>query len=345
MPWQDSWDQAQHYDGTDRTFRQINQFTNPLAYFYGKATGGNFDPISQGLHGQYGSAAKNAAQIAWQKGDEMVYSQMDKAQWDELAQKEPDYQRNWIETRKRWLLNGKDDNGNPVKPGKFYNPQTGQSESGGEINPQDVLLHRQPGQGGDAGVGAQVDPLTQQIQDFYRHMTGPLDMNDPEVKQAIATGVNSVQRSTNASGVKGGLSDQAIARGAMGAQTQLAAQRRQQGLSALGMLDARDRGQAGLGLQAQGQFFDQNQSNSINSYNRNRADQQQQMAIMGQGLSFLGGGGLSSFGKSGGGQQQQGGFQQGGQNTPNYNGGGYEGANTQYGGSLPTDWSDPYKGE
>ncbi len=111
----------------DNDLRRTNSYTNPLAGITGAVTGGNWDPASSLIHNNVGGPQKNAGLINWQEGDQGVYSQMDKQQWDELAGKQPDYQRQWIETRKRWLKQGHDDQGNPVKPGTFYDPQTGQS--------------------------------------------------------------------------------------------------------------------------------------------------------------------------------------------------------------------------
>lgn len=315
-----AWGQAQHYDGTDRAFRQTNAASNPVEWLYGAASGGDFSPLSQGGHDFYGnmygggSVARNANQIAWQPSDELVYKQMDQNQWAELSRKQPDSQRAWIETRKRWLLNGHDDNGNPVKPGVFWNPQTGKTEGS-----QAASAAAPGGAGGTPGY-------SQQLQDFYRMM---MDPNAPELKAAQAQGVNAGQRSFGGAGIRGGLSSAGILKAGMDARNQTFNQRAQLGLNALSTGSSRELSQNEMALRAQGQFFDQNQSTDINAANQKRAQEQKMMALGGQVASgFLQGG-------RGGGGGGASGFTPGGQNTPSFDAG-------NIGGDGDTSWSSPY---
>lgn len=168
------------------------------------------------------------------------------------------------------------------------------------------------------------------ITDFYAKMTAPLDMNDPQVKQALATGVNNNQRFSNYSGVKGGLSQAGLAKSAMGATTALASQRQQMGLQALTLGSNRD---LGIGTEA-GQnnryASDLAQSNAINQSNAERANLQMLASVGGNVAS-----GLAQFAKPG----------QGATGVPN-NVGGAGSYNTEsgYTGSDPSDFSNPYGG-
>lgn len=259
MPWQDSWSNK-NYDKTGSNIQDAWDYTDLAGDAYGAITGGDRNPItSLGKDIIGGGTSHNANQINWQPGDEDVYKQMDQQQWSELSRKQTHYQREWIDTRKRWLAQGHDDKGNPVKPGTFWNPQTGKSEPTAP-----------PG-------GANSDGLNDAIQEYYKHMMAPLDQNDPEVKRVIAMGTNTAQRQYSNTGIRGGLSDAGVTKAALDSAGGLQQFRQGQGLQALSLANNRQQGLANIQMQQYGIQRD----NSLAAYNSQTAQRQALLGTVG----------------------------------------------------------------
>lgn len=83
-----------------------------------------------------------------------------------------------------------------------------------------------------------------QLDEFYKQMTSPLDPNDPEVKAASQIASNVATRAAKLRGIKGGVVASEVGRNVANANTAITSQRKQLGLSALGM-----KGQNLAGLQ------------------------------------------------------------------------------------------------
>lgn len=175
------------------------------------------------------------------------------------------------------------------------------------------------------GTGTDINA---QIQDFYKRMMAPLNQDDPEVKQAIANGVNATQKYTGMNGIRGGISQAGLVKSALNSQNQLSMQRQQMGLSAMQLGSNRD-----LGLGVEGGLNsrfgqDMAQSNAINAQAGLRANLQAGVAAGGQAVQ-----GLTALTK-GSGQPSA---------VPD-NIGGSGSYNTQTGtyGSDPGEWGSPF---
>jgi hypothetical protein len=205
-PWDD-----RNQDYTHADAKEVLENTNPLGALWGAVSGGNKDPIQQWMDQQYGGMTGNEGgynTIRWQPGDEDVYNQMDKAQWDALGNQRITNQRGWIERRKQELTAG-------AKPGQFWDPKTGKSVES-------------------------VDPVDQRIMEFYRRMMAPLDPNDPEVKAITGNAMGISNREAANRGIQGGMSVAGATNAALNAQGALASQRQDRGLNVLGMMSGRD---------------------------------------------------------------------------------------------------------
>lgn len=184
-----------------------------------------------------------------------------------------------------------------------------------------------PGLGtGAAGGPSAPTNYEDELMKFYRHMTGPLDMNDPEVKQAMAVATNVGQKQSALQGIRGGLATSGISKMAVDSLAPIQNQRRQQGLQALMGGANHSLGLSAQGMQAQAQAFDQNQSNQINAANQQRAGLQ----ALGTAAGQLGSGLIEAFGKNSAAPAGQ---------APNMGGSGSFNTTTGMYGSDPSDWN------
>lgn len=188
---------------------------------------------------------------------------------------------------------------------------------------------KQTGMSGAAGQGP-VD-RNKAIDDFYRMM---MDPNAPELQAAQRQSEAGMARAVRGQGVAGGRGAYATARAGIEARNGLQFQRQQAGINALQYGMQHD-------LSKSGQTFDQNQSNQLNSQAQTNGYIQGGIAAAGQ----LGSAALQAYGANqaaqGGGVSSYGGM--GGAASP-YGGGGYGSDWTNYGGSSPDEWSNPYGG-
>lgn len=126
VDWKKSWDNRNQ----NRVASDVSGFHNridPLNLIWGAFSKGDNNPLVSAVHGLAGPQ-HNIDRIQWRNGDEEVYRQMDKQQWDELANKQTgingnnDAQRAWIEGRKRELASGAG-----RERGTFFDYASGQS--------------------------------------------------------------------------------------------------------------------------------------------------------------------------------------------------------------------------
>lgn len=89
-----------------------------------------------------------------------------------------------------------------------------------------------------------------QLDAFYKHMSGPLDPNDPEVQAQSQIASNVAQRAAKLRGIKGGVVASEVGRNVANAQANLQGQRTQLGLSALGMKGQNVAGLQGMALKS-----------------------------------------------------------------------------------------------
>lgn len=185
--------------------------------------------------------------------------------------------------------------------------------------------------GGQAAGPATGSPMNrnQAIDDFYRMM---MDPNAPELRAAQEHGTNLAQRGAAGRGIRGGLSDAGIRKAGLDSRMGLASQRADLGLRAIQGGMNYDLGMGTQAIQKQGMQFDQNQSNDINAYNREK-DKWQMIASAGGQVA----GGLIEASKSYGTNSAGG--------VPN-NVGGAGSYNTYsgYTGSDPSEYKNPFGG-
>lgn len=132
------------------------------------------------------------------------------------------------------------------------------------------------------------DPWLQQLMEFYKHMMGPLDMNDPQVASIMNTAYAQGQRTADRRGIGGPLGV-GNAQGAMvGAGAQLMSQRQGMGLQALG---TGLQGKIGLGNLAADEAWRKYQSD-LNAWQMRNGQNQANGQAWGAGIGGVIGGGL-----------------------------------------------------
>lgn len=159
---------------------------------------------------------------------------------------------------------------------------------------ESILNHAAGPRTGEGGYTGQADPnapapgdgMDARIADFARRMSGPLDMNDPEVKMVLAAGTNSAQKLAAGRGIRGGLSDAGVVKSGMDSLTGLSAHRNDLGMQALGLQSNRDLGLRNLDMQK----YQMERDNSLASWKSQQASSQALGSAVGGGLGAVAGG-------------------------------------------------------
>lgn len=222
-PWAASWN-SRNKDLTGRDWKQAAESSNPIGWAWGGLSGGKKDPVQAALDG-----GQDYGDVPWTDNDAMVYSQMDQDQWNELQGLRQENQKQWIKNRALELATGK---GRPA--GKFWNPQTGQTEAGTD-----------PRAGMDAKAQAAKEAAFQQwrqntmqrLDAFSKEMGMPVEelikRGDLGVMNAGNNAISSAGSAAYRAGLdSGGVSSMNTQRAVTDAQAKYQLQRQQLGLSA-----------------------------------------------------------------------------------------------------------------
>ena len=233
----------------------IFENVDPLSWF-----GGGKRSVGQQFLGSSIGNEDFMGNISWTDNpqDRDVYSQMDERQWKELSGLSAVGQRNWIKTRAQELAS------NTGAP-------RGQFVSHRNIGKPGLQGQADAAAGGAGGAGGMSgDGLDAKIKEFYDRMNAPLDMNDPEVKQAVATGTNLAQAQSARTGVQGGLSQAGITKAGLDSMNPIRQFRQGLGLQALGLANNREQGLRNLANQK----YQMERENSLAGYKSKQANDQ-----------------------------------------------------------------------
>lgn len=174
---------------------------------------------------------------------------------------------------------------------------------------------------GSTGESAQMS-VDRKLKEFYDKMNGPLDMNDPEVRSAMAAGGNVAQRTAAGRGIRGGLSDAGIVKASVDSLIPIQQQRRELGLRALGMSGDRQQYADAVAQNAGYRAEDMAHMNAVERWNQQNADEQKWFGYATQAVGTTGSlvGGAASMGGGGGGGGGSGGYGGGGMQAASYGG-------------------------